>query len=90
MSEPQNQPPDRLCMEERSPYYNMEIAKRVDIWINGEKHDDTVVEYSVSGRWARVLTKLPDGTFAPNFLRNRPKISRKQNLDIRVEWKSGV
>ena len=46
-------PPDRLCIDPRSPYYNAAVlARDVGIRFKGEKTN--VEEYCVSEGWVRV------------------------------------
>ena len=46
--------PDRLSIEERSPFYNAELLERgVGIMFNGKERTD-VSEYCVSEGWIRV------------------------------------
>ena len=56
MSEPKpdDTPPDRLCNDPRSPYFNAEaLARDVGIRFKGVEKTN-VEEYCVSGNWVRV------------------------------------
>ena len=55
MTEPENDtPPDRLCNDPRSPYYNAEVLAR-DVGIRFKGVEKTnVEEYCVSEGWIRV------------------------------------
>lgn len=47
-------PPDRLALDPRSPYHDIEAINRgVGVRFNGEERDN-VEEYSVSEGWIRV------------------------------------
>lgn len=47
-------PPDRLALDPRSPYYDIEAINRgVGVRFNGEERDN-VEEYCVSEGWIRV------------------------------------
>ncbi len=48
--------PDRMSVDERSPFYNAEALERgVGILFNGKERED-VSEYCVSEGWIRVAT----------------------------------
>lgn len=48
--------PDRLCSDEKSPFYDAEcFARDIGIEFNGKQRTD-VVEYCVSEGWVRVPT----------------------------------
>ena len=52
--EPANIPPERLSVDDRSPYYDKDALERgVGVRFNGRDRDD-VMEYSVSEQWIRV------------------------------------
>lgn len=66
--------PDRLCAESVSAFHNSDLLEKVEIWIDGVKQDGRVIEYCISGRWARVY-----GNFG--------KIKKLMRREIRVEFK---
>jgi Protein of unknown function (DUF3297) len=55
MSDPSDTPPDRLCNDPVSPYYNADVlARDVGIRFKGEERTN-VEEYCVSEGWIRVV-----------------------------------
>jgi len=86
-------PPDRLSVVEDKPFFdNVVLDRGVRVWIGDQEHVDDVVEYCVSGRWARIKTKHPPGhpkagEFMRNLYGNGPRIKRVSNVEIKVEWK---
>jgi hypothetical protein len=79
-------PPDRLCTEKVSTFYNEELLPKVRVSINGTEHLDTVVEYCVSKGWARIHLKHLDGSLQKNVLGTGFRI-KKVFGDIKVWWK---
>jgi hypothetical protein len=52
--EPENNPPERLSVDDRSPHYDKQALERgVGVRFNGRDRED-VMEYSVSEQWIRV------------------------------------
>lgn len=58
--------PDRVCVERSSRYYVGGIGRMLGVLIDGKEYKD-VIEYSVSGGWARIRgqTEAVYGTIAP-------------------------
>jgi hypothetical protein len=55
MADTTNTPPDRLSLDPRSPYYDEALLSRgVGIKFNG-REKTSVVEYSISEGWIRVV-----------------------------------
>lgn len=79
--------PDRFSAEKSSPYYFEGIGAHVGIAINGEVQHGTVVEYCVSGSWARVMIRRVDGSFLQNPGRKGEFLVKKVYGLIRVWWK---
>ena len=57
--------PDRLSIDERSPFYDAEALERgVGIIFNGKERED-VSEYCVSEGWIRVASRQVQGPLRP-------------------------
>lgn len=80
-------PPDRLCVVDGKPYFNAAMLTRVRVWIDEVEHIDDVVEYCVSGSWARVHVRGPNGQFRQNIYGKGLMIKRLVNVVVRVEFK---
>jgi hypothetical protein len=79
-------PPDRLCAEKGSRWFNRDLCERVGVAIDGVELGETVVEYCASTGWARCYVWLADGRHAPGPLGGW-RIKRVQGV-IAVWWKS--
>lgn len=52
--------PDRLSIDPDTPYYDADFifgAKRIDVYLNGEKRPRDVREYCISEGWIKVQVK---------------------------------
>lgn len=61
-------PPDRFSVELKSAWHRA-LPAPIRIALDGVEQSGTVVEYCVSGRWARIHV-LVDGKPVPNMLKN--------------------
>lgn len=75
--------PDRLSSEKGSKYYST-LGKRLGISINGVEQHETVVEYCISGMWARVRLKDSQGNWQRNFFGTGKKVARIDGCEIKV------
>lgn len=78
-------PPDRYCVEASSKW-RIAIPAPIRIALDGIEQSGTVVEYCVSGRWARVHTDMKDGKPVPNMLKTGWKNRMVQGVKITVWW----
>lgn len=79
-------PPDRLCTERGSRWFNGRDAERIEISIDGVKQAGRVVEYCMSKGWARCLVFGPDGQPRPGALGLGKRTEMVHGV-IRVWWK---
>ena len=79
-------PPDRACINKGHRFYFRNTAA-IGVSIDGVDQAGTVVEYCVSGSWARCY-ELEPGTLKPkrNVLGNGYAIHRVHGV-ITVRWK---
>jgi hypothetical protein len=78
--------PDRLSTERKSPFFDRDALDRKPVvYINEEKHTDDVVEYCISGGWARVIQKDEAGNMLKNVLADGYRVKRVFGT-IRVEF----
>lgn len=78
--------PDRLCTEKKSPFFNKSVLDRKPrVFVNGVEHVGTVVEYCISGGWARVTEKDEGGNYKKNMLKTGILI-RRIHGEIKVEY----
>lgn len=73
--------PQRLSVDENSPYYRPEVARLLGIEFEGHKRPGDVREYCIedleTGRgWVRIEARLPNG---------KPRIERGKFVTIRKE-----
>ena len=62
--------PDRLSVEPGSPYYNPKLLRKVEVYLNGEKRKNDVIEYCVSEGWMiiRIIKSSGYGRFAQKII----------------------
>lgn len=76
-------PPDRYCVELKSPWHTP-IPAPIRIALDGVEQSGTVVEYCVSNHWARIHV-LADGRPVPNMLKNGWR-NRQVQAAVIVWW----
>lgn len=77
-------PPNRACVNKSSPYYSADCV-RIAISIDGVEQS-RVIEYSVSGGWARRYRTDAQGKMILNMLGTGYAIERVHGK-IEVRWK---
>ena len=88
---PSETPPDRLSLDPRSPHYDEALLSRgVGIKFNG-KEKTSVVEYSISEGWIRVVAgKSLDRFGQPMTIKLQGKVEPYFETPAQPEGKGGV
>lgn len=81
---PRRPPPDRFCVEKGSDW-NRKLDGCIRIAIDGVERFGEVVEYCISGRWARVHV-LVNGKPVANMLNTGWRNRRLDGCRVTVWW----
>lgn len=78
--------PDRICIERRSPHYDP-VVDNLGVKIDGIEQD-SVIEYSVSERWARIGERDHRGKLIWEFDKYRTR--RVEDVTVEPYWRRAL
>lgn len=78
--------PDRVCTEKASPFYDAQIGREIDVFLNGIRQVNNVVEYCISEGWLRRYRKTALGQVKTDEF-HQPIIDRVEGT-VTVEWRA--